>query len=80
MKKNKISRVHVKDTSCNSLQDFRPLLKRDSNMGIFLQAGQLPQEHLSFLQNLLNFIIKKYFKKEVTEDLNVCNVAPVASL
>ena len=37
-----------------------------------LQAGQLPQEHLSFLQNLLNFIITKYLKQEVDDDLNVC--------
>ena len=37
-----------------------------------LQAGQLPQEHLSFLQNLLNFIITKYLKKEVADELNVC--------
>ena len=37
-----------------------------------LEAGQLPQEHLSFLQNLLNFIITKYLKKEVDDDLNVC--------
>ena len=36
-----------------------------------LQAGQLPQEHLSFVQNLLNFITK-YLKKEVDDDLNVC--------
>ena len=36
-----------------------------------LQAGQLPQEHLSFVQNLLNFIAK-YLKKEVDDDLNVC--------
>ena len=36
-----------------------------------LQAGQLPQEHLSFLQNLLNFIITKYLKKEVDD---VCMV------
>ena len=28
------------------------------------QAGQLPQEHLSFLQNLLNFMIKKYLKQD----------------
>ena len=28
----------------------------------FLQAGQLPREHLSFLQNLLNFFITKYLK------------------
>ena len=34
-----------------------------------LKAGQLPREHLSFLQNLLNFIITKYFKKEFDDDL-----------
>ena len=37
-----------------------------------LQAGQLPQEHLSFLQNLLNFIIAKYLKQEVDDDLSAC--------
>ena len=37
-----------------------------------LQAGQLPQEHLSFLQNLLNFIITKYWKQEVDDNLSVC--------
>ena len=37
-----------------------------------LQTGQLPQEHLSFLQNLLNFIITKYLKQEVDDDLSVC--------
>ena len=37
-----------------------------------LQVGQLPQEHLSFLQNLLNFIITKYWKQEVDEDLSAC--------
>ena len=37
-----------------------------------LQAGQLPQEHLSFLQNLLNFIITKYLKQEVDDNLHVC--------
>ena len=38
LKKNKILRVHVKDTSCNSLQNFRTatLSKKDSNMGVFL--------------------------------------------
>ena len=36
-----------------------------------LKAGQLPQEHLSFLQNLLNFIITKYLKKEFDDDLSV---------
>ena len=36
-----------------------------------LNAGQLPREHLSFLQNLLNFIITKYLKKEFDDDLTV---------
>ena len=36
----------------------------------FLQAGQLPQEHLSFLQNLLNFFITKYLK-QVDDDLSI---------
>ena len=34
-----------------------------------LQEVQLPQEHLSFLQN---FIITKYLKQEVDDDLSVC--------
>ena len=34
-----------------------------------LQAGQLPQEYLSFLQN---FIITKYLKQEVDDDLSNC--------
>ena len=37
-----------------------------------LQIGKLPREHLSFLQNLLNFIIAKYLKQEVDDDLSVC--------
>ena len=37
-----------------------------------LQKGQLPRETLSFLQNLLNFIITKYLKQEVDDDLSVC--------
>ena len=36
-----------------------------------LNAGQLPREHLSFLQNLLNFIITKYLKQEVDDHLSV---------
>ena len=37
--KNKILRVHVKDKSCNSLQNFRPaaLLKSDSKTVFFCQ-------------------------------------------
>ena len=37
-----------------------------------LQAGQLPQKHLSFLQNLLNFIITNYLKQKVNDNLTVC--------
>ena len=36
-----------------------------------LQAGQLPQEHLSFWQNLLDFIIPKYLKQEVDDNLRI---------
>ena len=34
-----------------------------------LQDVQLPQEHLPFLQN---FIITKYLKQQVDDDLSVC--------
>ena len=34
-----------------------------------LEEVQLPREHLSFLQN---FIITKYLKQEVDDDLSVC--------
>ena len=37
-----------------------------------LQTGQLPQENLPFLQNLMNFIITKYLKQEVDDNLNIC--------
>ena len=37
----------------------------------FLQAGQLPREHLSLLQNLLNFFITKYLKQKVDDDLSI---------
>ena len=46
----------------------------------FLQEGQLPQEHLSFLQNLLNYFMTKYLKHEVDGNLKWINVAPVASI
>ena len=39
-----------------------------------LQVCQLPQEHLSFLQNFLNFAITKYLKQEVDDDLSLCVV------
>ena len=37
-----------------------------------MPAGQLPRKHLSFLQNLLNFIITNYFKEKFDDDLTVC--------
>ena len=37
-----------------------------------LQAGQLPQEHLPFLQNLQDFIITKYLKPEGDNKLSIC--------
>ena len=37
-----------------------------------LHAGQLPQEHLPFLQNFLDFIVTKYLMQEVDDDLIVC--------
>ena len=48
----------------------------------YLQAGQVLQEQLPFLQTLLNFITTKYFKQEFYDKLSVCmnNVAPVGSL
>ena len=36
-----------------------------------LQAGQLPWEHLSFLKNLLNFIITKNLKQDVHDYVSV---------
>ena len=39
-----------------------------------LQVCQLPREHLSFLQNFLNFIITKYLKQEVDDNLSLCMV------
>ena len=37
-----------------------------------LKEGQLPQEYLFFLQNLLNFMITKYLKQEADDDLRNC--------
>ena len=39
-----------------------------------LQVCQLPQEHLPFFQNFLNFIITKYLKQEVNDNLSFCVV------
>ena len=33
-----------------------------------MQKRELPHEHLSFLQNLPNFIITKFLKQEVDDD------------
>ena len=43
------------------------------------RAGQLPREHLSFLQNLLS---QKYLKQEADDDFAFAwmNIAPVAIL
>ena len=37
-------------------------------ISLFHVQIQLPQEHLSFLQNLPNFFITKYLKQEVNND------------
>ena len=37
-----------------------------------LQGGQLPGEHLSFLQSFLLFIVTKYLKQEDDDDLSIC--------
>ena len=54
--------------------DRLPLIQKACFMYKYksLKAGQLPQEHLPFLQNLLDFIITKYLKQEVNDDLSVC--------
>ena len=51
-----------------------PLLELDCFIYKYksLQASQLPKKHLSFLQNLLNIIIKKYLKQEADDDLSIC--------
>ena len=50
-----------------------PLLELDCFICKYksLQADQLQRKHLSFLQNLLNFIITEYLKQEVDDDLRV---------
>ena len=50
-----------------------PLLELDCFIYKYksLQTGPLPRE-LSFLQNLLNFIITKYLKQEEDDNLSVC--------
>ena len=71
----KILSVPVKDNSCNSPEDLKLYLKDTSTQVFSSQYSknfQPPQEHLSFLQNLLNFIIRKYLKQEVDDDLSVC--------
>ena len=36
------------------------------------QAGHLLQDNLSVLQNLLKFIITKYLKQDIDDDLSIC--------
>ena len=36
-----------------------------------MQAGQLAQEYLYFLQRLLNFVITKYIKQKVDDNLTI---------
>ena len=74
-KQNKILNVHVKDKSCNSPEGLQLYLKDTSTLVFSCEHSkniQLPQQHLSFLQNLLNFIIKKYLKQEVDDNLSIC--------
>ena len=35
-----------------------------------LKVGKLPREHLSFVQNILNFTITKYLKQEDNDNLS----------
>ena len=48
----------------------------------FLQVGQLPREHLSFLQNPLNHFITKYLNMKSMTNLAFqgINEAPVTSI
>ena len=67
--------MHVKDKSCNSPEDLQLYLKDTSTWVFSCEHSkniQLPQDHLSFLQNLLNFIIRKYLNQEVDDDLSIC--------
>ena len=38
---------------------------------MYKYKSQLPQEYLSFLQILLNFVITKYLKQEINDDLSI---------
>ena len=37
----------------------------------FVRVGQLPREHLSFLQNPLNYFITHYLKHEADGDISI---------
>ena len=60
-----------------SLSIKKELLKKETweivfaLISLFHVQIQLPQEHLSLLQNLLIFFITKYLKEEVNNDLSV---------
>ena len=67
--------MHVKGKSCNSPEDLLLFFKVTSTWVFSCEQSkniQLPWGHLSFLQNLLNFIIRKYLKQEVDDDLSIC--------
>ena len=46
------------------------------------QVRQLPLEHLSFLENMLKFVITKYLIQEVDDDLSIYmnEYSPLASV
>ena len=47
-----------------------------------IQIGQLSRKHLSFFENLLNFIITKFLKEDVDDDISFVwiNIAPLTSI
>ena len=67
-------RLQQKIIKKTKLVERLPLLELNCSMNKYnsLQAGQLPTEHLPFLQNLLNFIITNYLKQEVDDNLHIC--------
>ena len=62
--------MHVKDRSCNSLQDFRPLLKRDFPVNIPKVLGTvffIEQFQWLFFNNVL--VSERILKKEVSGEI-----------
>ena len=75
LNKNKILSVDVKDMSCNSLEGLQLYSKDTPTWQLSYKKSkniELPQGHLTFLQNLLNVIITKYLKQEIDDNLSVC--------